>query len=385
VSFAADGEQLAFGGQGGAFYGAGYNRVGVWGLQGGRGIRTFRGLSMPVERIVLSTSRQLVAALSNDWRIAIWDLDSGRLMMHLNAPRGSTADNAGLSVSSDGLMLAASAGQEARLWDATSGKLLRSVPLPPGLVDRLAYHPSGRFLLFRCETLDGQHLPIENDFRMYPRVGRIRDLLSRESSKPLAQFRRFSRRISDAVAMPDGSSFVVGGSREDHDGRTAAITRLDALSGREIWSIPDRGGSYFCIDGTGRYLAVSGESSTLRELATGREVSTLPGSVSSLGPEARFRVEPSQAKTRQVQSSGITVRDERDQVLLRLGIDCEHVSSNRITSSASGNMLAWGNVDGSVMIGELNEIQERLDELGLGWCPPSSEGPSDSASVTAVK
>ncbi len=82
---------------------------------------------------------------------------------------------------------------------------------------------------------------------------------------------------------------------------------------------------------------------------------------------------------------GITVQDEHDQVLLRLGIDCGRVGGNPITFSASGDMLAWGNADGSVMIGELNEIQGHLRQVGMGSYPPKSEVPGDPAWVTAVK
>ena len=74
----------------------------------------------------LAPDGRKLAALSQDWRLAIWDLPEGRLDAILNAPKGYSADNAAMAFSGDGRQFAACSGREAKLWDVESGKVLRS-------------------------------------------------------------------------------------------------------------------------------------------------------------------------------------------------------------------------------------------------------------------
>jgi hypothetical protein len=49
-----------------------------------------------------------------------------------------------------------------------------------------------------------------------------------------------------------------------------------------------------------------------------------------------------------------------------LGIDATF-SSVVFPFSRDGRFLAWGNADGSVTVCNLEEVQRRLKEVGLGW------------------
>src|SRR5262249_1329096 len=155
-----------------------------------------------------------LAALSHDWRVAVWDLAMGRLRYVFAVPRGLFADNAALAFSPDGRLFAFSAGNEAKLWDLASGRELRSWPLAPGLVAHLASHPAGKLLLFRVETRgDSVHPDADHPPRLHPRVCRIRDLFSPSPERPLAEIDAFSRHVFEAVAPLGGAYFVVEGIR----------------------------------------------------------------------------------------------------------------------------------------------------------------------------
>ena len=52
--------------------------------------------------------------------------------------------------------------------------------------------------------------------------------------------------------------------------------------------------------------------------------------------------------------------------LVNLGIDSQ-VSSTVSQFGDDGRMLAWGNADGTVFVADINEVQRRLAEFGLGW------------------
>ncbi len=115
-------------------------------LEEGRGIRTFRGLRGPVPKTIFSPDGRLVAGLSQDWQVAIWDRASGQLRITLDVPQGLVADNSGLAFSPDSRRFAFSAGHQAKLWDVDTGKELGAWPLPEGLVDSIAF-PEGESTL----------------------------------------------------------------------------------------------------------------------------------------------------------------------------------------------------------------------------------------------
>src|SRR5262249_6684183 len=93
VAFSPDGNRLA----GGRAKGFSPGATEVWELENHRGIQTLRGLLGPVERVIVSPDGILVAALSDDWQVGIWDRVIGRLLHLFDAPRGPFADNASLA------------------------------------------------------------------------------------------------------------------------------------------------------------------------------------------------------------------------------------------------------------------------------------------------
>ena len=76
ITFAPDGRNLAIA-NGPEFLNK--PSVDIVDIEQGRGIRTLYGLQGKVESVVVSPNSRLVAAVSNDWQIGIWDQPSGRL------------------------------------------------------------------------------------------------------------------------------------------------------------------------------------------------------------------------------------------------------------------------------------------------------------------
>jgi len=104
-----------------------------------------------VEQIRLSPDDRYLAALSQDWQVGVWDFQTGRLLQVFEAPVGLWADNAALAFSSDGRRACVSC-RGAVLRDVARGQEIRHWDLPPGLVNQLAFHATGKLLLFRAET-----------------------------------------------------------------------------------------------------------------------------------------------------------------------------------------------------------------------------------------
>ena len=113
LAFSPDGKLLASG----AVRGFGHGAAQVWELENHRGIETLRGFLGRAEKVIMSPDARLVAALSHDWQVGVWDRSAGRLLHLFDAPRGSSADNAALAFDPEGTRLAYAAGRDAILWD----------------------------------------------------------------------------------------------------------------------------------------------------------------------------------------------------------------------------------------------------------------------------
>lgn len=339
-------------------------------LDSGRGIQTLRGLNAPVQHVLFSPDGRKLAALSDDWEIGLWDAAAGRLEAILSGPRGYSADNAGLAFSGDGRRLAACAGREAKLWDLESGRELGAWPMPPGLLDEVAFHPSGRLLASRVETLNASDVPIGNDHRIYPRVGRVRDLCGPEPSRPSLEFRAFNRRIHAFLPVRDGRYYVVAGSHEAPDGRYRAIKVIDGTTGAELWSIryafEEKSGEAIAVVNSGRDVIAwlwdgPDLKCSLLDVETGKELRRLDRILGSPDPAWTTFV------GRGPELPGPSLEDSDGRRLLTLGIDYRMTSRRHGPFSPDGRRVAWGNADGSVMVADLEEIRDRLGRVGLGW------------------
>ena len=146
-----------------------------------------------IEKVVISGDGRRVAALSNDWELAVFDKVSGALLGIAEAPEGYFTDNAAVALSADGTRLVCSAGTEARLWEIPTdadlksgkrtGRLVSKWKVPPALTEAAGFRADGRLILIRQETRDQQRPPSENaDPKDHPRVCRAYEL--REQSDP---------------------------------------------------------------------------------------------------------------------------------------------------------------------------------------------------------
>lgn len=362
VAFSRDGQKLAKSCRS-------LKRVVVWDLEAGRGLRTFRGLAGPVARVGFSPDDRLVAALSDDWRLAIWEADTGLLRQVLGLPRGFLTDNACWAFGPDN-QLAFSSGRNASLWDLATGKRLGSWDLPDGLVDRLAFHSSGKLLLFRVETADKAPLEAWTPPPRLQRVCRIRDLLGKEPLKPIKEIEDFNWHVYDAVPSRDGRFFAVAGLHGPQ-GQKQAFKVYDGLNGNRVWTSQDFSRSYYnpqlTLDPTGRILALTSDpdhssTGTLIELPTGQLFGTWPLFPKAISPGARYG-----SSFGILSGSGCYLYRKDDKApLVTLGIDAQP-SVVDYGFNAAGTHLAWGNRDGSVIVCDINNVQRRLASIGLGW------------------
>ncbi|HEX5270286.1 MAG TPA: hypothetical protein VFW33_07365, partial [Gemmataceae bacterium] len=359
LAFSPDGKQLAAARK--TVY-ADTGKVDVWKLEDGRGARTLRGLAGAAQCVYLSRSGKLAAALTHDWRLGIWDLPGGRLRCVLEPPPGFYVDNVGVGFAPDDARVALASGKWATLWalDGDGARPVDSWELPPGLQDTLAFDPTGKHLLLaRVETKD--MVPVDSDFpsEKHPRVCRLRELLGSRENKLLATIQDYGARIYGVAGTADGARFAVEGI----DGKKLRTVKvIEGTTGKEVWTAPSPSkydGKAIGFDALGELLLIQAgaeERVDVLDVKSGRSAGAVPLS-GSIGPGLLYLVGP----------PGITLyRTQGTRPLVRFDINGESSSQN-ICFSADSHFMAWGQADGTMILCDLEAVQQELAKFGLGW------------------
>jgi serine/threonine protein kinase/WD40 repeat protein len=371
LAFSPDGNRLAVGRVRGFWSGG----ADVWEPEDHRGIQTLYGLLGVVEKVVVSHDSRLVVALSDDWQVCVWDRSLGRLLHLFDAPRGSFADNAALAFDPDGRRLAYASGREAILWDIATGKALNVWRLPEGFQDNLAFR-ADQLLSIRVETPDERVRPYGTSPKKYPRIVRARNLLGPNPSKPIWELNEFNWYVSHSAVSPDGRYFVAEGLRGPSLEACERIVNLvDALTGKVRAPIPTQRSprtahAWFRFDPTGSVLVhVSRDGPPLRLLAIPdlTYLGDLDGNgVPTPGPGGRQWLRYVQGQGAITPPAYAVHGKGHDAPLVTIAADLAP-SGTHAEFSRDGRIVAWGNVNGTVTVCDLVEVQRRLAEVRMGW------------------
>jgi WD40 repeat protein len=344
--------------------------VGVWDLEPGRGIQNLRGPSAPVGLVSFSDDGKLLAALSHDWQVGIWSLDTGRLRWLLDVPRGLSADNAALAFSPDGARFFYCSGTSARLWDLPGGRLAGAWNLPTGIVDRARFLGPEHIRLFRVESEASPTLLAPPAAEVGKRrVCRLRDLTLPGDATLLVAITNFPARVMDAVAPADGRFLVVSGTSAAGPPAEHAIIAFDGETGAELWrwpGVPTPICGWLALDRTGRFLAVNFDAANEAQLVdtTSWTIRALSSRADALAPEARLYAGRS---GRPVPRSGCAVfAQEGQSPLVTLGIDFQ-TRGYYPAFSPDGTRVAWANSEGHVLLSDLTEVRRLLASVQLAW------------------
>jgi serine/threonine protein kinase/WD40 repeat protein len=339
----------------------------VWELENGRGIRTLLGLSAATWMVSFSPDGKLAACQAQNWQIALWEADSGRLRYVLDSPRGPFMDNCSMTFSADGRRLAFSTGTEAKSWDVATGEEVSSWELAPGLEDALAFNAEGKLLLLRSETKDAKVFPVrENPWREHPRVCRLRELPEGGRARLIEEITDFPRHVFHIRAAPDGSVFVVEGLDKDpKDGGRTTLRGYDGATGKKLWDMdwPDSRERGLEMHRSGRLVALfragPTESAIVLDPSTSKTIRTGQDDRASFSP-------PDKYWWRKAKSGLSLYRGREKRPLITLGFGPNSSLREVVLDGEEGRFLS-GDADGSVRICDIEEMRRRLTDLGLGW------------------
>jgi WD40 repeat protein len=366
LAFSPDGRFLAVAGvaQHGSLGGAE-----VWELVPGRGVRELRALSGPIAQLRFSADGRRIAAMSYNWDVAAWEVDTDRLLFRGAAPQGRyPRDHAALAFDAAAGRVACGAGRAARVWDANEGTLLHEYALPPGMGDSVAFLPSGKLLSVRIETPTADRYPEEPDAPrdQYPRVIRVRQLP--DGGAPPHELNDLPWSIHAVDLTPDGR-FAAADGRTGPGDDTARLVVFDPLAGRVLWSArlggwPTR---QFYIDCAGDSLwyvprGVGVRPDVIRaNLSTGQVLDPVPRQLYTFGRGGELV-----ARYHWPTQTGVCVLP-RGSAAPFLHLDPDVFNPHPTLFDHPGGRLAWGRPDGTVVVADLTDVRRHLSRIGLGW------------------
>lgn len=322
-------------------------RLALWELQSNRGIQVLHGLASSTRKVWFSPDDKRIAAFSDDWHLAIWEVASGRLLFLFETPVGTLADSAGGCFDVSGGRFAFATGREACVFDLKTGRHLQRWPLLPALAQQLQLDHRGRLLLLQSEKVGtGQGTA----WRLYELAERPYPiLLHREPERP---------------SWPTQTAFAAGGERFlawewGPVGAPRVIRAYDVASGREMWKAITQCTSWglgVSLDPTGKWFGFQTEDSgrsRLMRFSDFHEMSVRNEAYDAIGPSGRDFAGP----------RWVVVGSKSPEAKIPFVTDWTplgHVSS----FSPDGKKVAWGTEEGVVLVADIEEVQRRLARLG---------------------
>ncbi len=300
IAFSPNGESLAVGSL--AVHGA-PNAVQFYHIQENRGQQTLRGLRARITQVHVSADNRIVAAMADNWQLAVWDLQHHRLLHIFQCPIGVYAQSAGVAIDAENRRIAVAAGNEVNIWDIDSGALQKNVSLQPGFLDSLVFKDRDSLILARQESINPAFPAFgpNKDPDKNPRVCRVRNILADEPKKPIVEIADFKGTAVSITVAPNGNRLLIQGFDEPGEVVKHRMTKLfDVPSGVELWPERIRANSSTngigSLDPQGKFVAMkeenprSGGWNAIVDLESGRRVRTSERSYIGLGPNASINV-----------------------------------------------------------------------------------------------
>jgi len=327
--------------------------------------QTLRGLSghlSTVERLSWSRDSRHLVTLDNRFEVRIWDVMRGVSVHEFRPQRGDFyAPNAAVALSDDARLVAYASGgrisSHALIREVATGKTLGQWELPAGY-ERMTY-AGGRFLLVREEKDEGA-----TNWRMRTvsralEVGKPPEMLG--VVRPAVDGDESG--FFDSKLTPDGRHFLWVGPRlppqncrvevrEVATGRL--IRRVIGMAHPDPRTLLDPQGRDFWIQGHGEYFRYD----LIEADRPPERVSTFPAtSPDDLWLACLEPISPTDLTAK------LTLRHRADDSVWLHFVNDDLSGSREVHFSPDGRFLAWGSLDGTVTVADLESLQREVRQF----------------------
>ncbi|BAY29078.1 WD-40 repeat-containing protein [Nostoc carneum NIES-2107] len=287
------------------------------------------GHKAEVYSVSLSPDGQLLASASADKNIKLWDATTGKQIKTFNG-HGNVVNFVTFSPSGRLLVSASSPEKSVKLWDVATGKEIVTLPgynADGNGCNGLTFDPSEQVLAIASE-------------------GNIIKLWDISTRKEIATFTGHKDRINSVSLSPDGR-LLASGSFDN------TIKLWDVATHKEIKTLSGHRGWVFSVrfSPNGRLLASGSDDSTVKlwDVATRKEITTLKGHTgrvqsTSFSPDGRLLASGSSDST--IKLWDVTTNKEKE-------IDTltgHRAEVNGISFSTDGQVLASASYDSTIKL-----------------------------------
>ncbi|MFC2123786.1 WD40 repeat domain-containing protein [Bacteroidota bacterium] len=174
--------------------------VKVWDIEKGKELLNLEGHTDEVAAVKFSPDGKTALSCGKDGTIRMWDLSTGSELLNINENEEiRTKKVFNVDFSPDGKLLLSASGGALRLWDASSGNLVRSFT-----TDRHHYSESNNwYKMGACFSPDGNYVVTGVLTRVY--------MFDLESGEQVREFTGRKSNITSVCFSPDGKYIYAAG------------------------------------------------------------------------------------------------------------------------------------------------------------------------------
>ncbi|HYH67272.1 MAG TPA: hypothetical protein VD866_21425, partial [Urbifossiella sp.] len=338
-------------------------RLQVFEFEDDRGVAVLRGLTGICQQTWLSPSAGLVAGVTDDWQLAVWDRESGRLRRVWDVPVGWTTDNADVAFDEPAGLVYFAAGKAVSRLNLATGARDRVWVVPKGLNEFLQVTPGRPPVLIRRELT-----PPDVEVVTKPMTVRGRELLPDGTTRDtFPGYHLRYENLSGMRVLSGGKHLqvILGGGKLV----PASDWLLDVTTGRPVATRPPpgvalTGGPRLSVDGTRLFVEGS---------VGGGPVGLLQFRFPEMTLLRADPVIPSWTLlTDDAGTTGVTPHGPEDRqglFVMRLGelrpvaVLDPGFAPLGFRLSPDGRYVSWGREDGSVRVADVPRARERLAAL----------------------
>jgi len=266
----------------------------LWDAKTGKELKTFHGHTDKINSVAFSPDGKLIVTGSKDGTAKIWDIATGKEMLSVkdddNLITSATFSPDGKTIATGSMIIIINDtknyhGNEVKLWDATSGKLIKSLKGHTFCIKSVAFSKDGKSIISGG----------------YDMVAKLWDV---ETGKEIKTFRGYSHRVTSVAVSPDGRFALVGSGEMLTLENTLKL--WDLRTGKQAINFPGKIGMissvYFSSDGKQAMSGSWDKKARLWDIKTGKEISSFSGHTNrvnsvALSPDGNYALTGSEDMT----------------------------------------------------------------------------------------